>query len=376
MKIGILSQTYYPIKGGIAEHVHATATELRKRGHEATIITANFNRGDEEWSDGVERIGRDLTLPFNGAFVNITIGARLAADFRRLEKKYNFDVLHIHNPPDPVLPIVATLNAKAPIVGTFHTYKPSSLAYKIMQRPLDHRVIQKLRVRIAVSEAAKSFFSKYFTGPWEILPNGVNIERFHPSNAPMPHLAGGPPTILFVGRMDPRKGVNIMLDAFTRLAKDAPDARLVVVGGGILIHHYKRYVPLDLRPRVQFMNYVSWQDLPRYYASADICCFPAYGRESFGIVLAEAMAAGKPMVASDIVGYRAVIDDGKNGLLAKTADAADFARKLKILLDDKDLRRNMGEHGRHKAETHYAWPAIVDKLEGYYRQAISAHREG
>lgn len=386
MNIGIITQTYYPIKGGVAEHVHATAQELRRRGHNVTIITAYFNRGDEEWGDGVERIGRDLTIPFNGAFVNITIGVRLAADIRRLERKYRFDVVHIHNPPDPVLPIVAALNLQAPMIGTFHTYKPSSLGFKLFREAYNRRVIRRLSTRIAVSEAAKAFFGKYFDGPWEVLPNGVDINRFHPGVLPMPWLTDGPqgetrpsggtPTILFVGRMDPRKGVNVMLDAFTRLAADVPDARLVVVGGGVLIYHYKRFVPRDLQHRIHFMNYISNAALPRYYVSADICCFPAYGRESFGIVLAEAMASGKPVVASDIMGYRGVVDNGKNGFLAATGNAADFAHKLKVLLDDPELRRRMGAEGRRKAEAVYAWPAIVDKLEAFYAKAIQGRGKG
>lgn len=375
MKIAILSQTYYPIKGGVAEHVHATAQELRKRGHEVTIITAYFNRGDEEWSNGVERLGRDLTLPFNGAFVNVTVGARLPTDLKRLEAKYNFDVIHLHNPLDPVLPIMAMLHMKAPKVGTFHTYKSSSLGFKIFQSALERKCNQKLGVRIAVSEAAKSFFGKYFKGPWEILPNGVDIERFRPDVEPIPELMDGKRNILFVGRMDPRKGVNVLLDSFTRLAADNPDARLVVVGGGILLHHYKRFVPLALKDRIWFMNYVSVADLPRYYASADVCCFPAYGRESFGIVLAEAMAAGKPFVASDIIGYRDVLEDGKQGLLARKADAGDFAQKITTLLKDKNLREQMGAAGREKAIAQYAWEKITDRLEGYYTQAIRAGKE-
>lgn len=370
MNIGIVTQAYYPIKGGVTEHVHATAEELRKRGHTVTIITAYFNRGDEEWNDGVERIGRDLTLPFNGAFVNLTVGFRLCSDLRRLEQQYRFDVVHIHSPLDPVLGIVAMLNIAAPKVGTFHTYKPTSIGFRLFRGPLERRCNRRLAVRIAVSEAARNFYSRYFQGDWEIVPNGVDIRRFNPSVPPLPELTDGKKNILFVGRMDPRKGVNLLLDAFARIADDAPDTRLVIVGGGVLVHHYRRFVPQWLKDRVAFTYYVSTEQLPRFFASADVCCFPASGRESFGIVLAEAMAAGKAIVASDILGYRGVLDDGTQGFLAEQGNASSLAGKLMLLLKDKSLRERMGRAGREKAETRYSWAAIVDDLERLYRRAI------
>lgn len=376
MKIGIITQAYYPIKGGVTEHVHATAEELRRRGHDVTIITAYFNRGDEEWSDGVERIGRDLTLPINSAFVNVTIGLRLRWDLRRLAEKHQFDLLHIHNPLDPVLPMLSVLTLPMPKVGTFHTSKPSSFGFALFRKPIEQRVNQRLSVRIAVSEAAKQFYGMYFQGPWEIIPNGVDVARFHPEAKPMPRFTDGKPNILFVGRMDPRKGVHIILDAFTRIAERVPESRLLIVGGGILIHHYKRFIPVQFAHRIHFLNYVSREDLPRYYATADICCFPAYGRESFGIVLAEAMASGKPVVASNIPGYAAVMDDGVTGLLAEKGNPKDFSEKLISLLGDSAARQRMGSAGRKKAETLYAWPRIVDQLEEKYLQAIAAPKKG
>jgi len=304
--------------------------------------------------------------------VNLTIGRRLGQDIRRIEREKQFDVVHIHSPLDPVLGIVAMLNIQAPKIGTFHTYRPSSVGFKLWQGPLEKRCNQKLAVRIGVSLAAKKFYGKYFGGEWEIVPNGVDITRFSPEVLPIPELMDGKKNILFVGRMDPRKGVKVIIDAFTQLAGDVPDARLIVVGGGVLIHYYKRFVAKELRDRILFTNYVSTNMLPRYFASADVCCFPASGGESFGIVLVEAMAAGKPIVASDIMGYRGVLDDGIQGFLAEKGNAASFADKLLLLLSDDGLRARMGEAGRKKAKSHYSWVSIVDRLEQLYERARKA----
>ncbi|MBI3963720.1 MAG: glycosyltransferase family 4 protein, partial [Candidatus Kerfeldbacteria bacterium] len=328
MRIGIVTQSYYPIHGGVAEHVHAEAVELERRGHAVTIITAYFNRGDEQFaSPHVERIGMDLTIPIAGAFVNVTIGRHLGDDLRRIVRDRRLDVLHIHQPLDPVLPLVATRAVDLPMVGTFHTYQRRSIYYDIFRWYLGSS-IRRLAERIYVSEASRSYIEHYFPGPYTLIPNGVSLDRFHPGVPTVERFDDDVFTILFVGRMDPRKGIRHLLHAYRIVKRSLPKSRLVIVGGGILQAYYQRMADRLGTPDVFFEGYVTAEQLPRYYASADVFCSPVTGNESFGIVLIEAMASGNAIVGSDIGGYRYVIQHESNGLLVPPANPARLAAAL------------------------------------------------
>lgn len=365
MRIGIVTQSYLPIHGGVAEHVHHTAIELRKRGHMVTVITAYFDRGDENFGDGVIRIGHDLTVPMNGAFVNLTFGARLGAQLKAIERQEKFDVVHIHGPLEPILPIAALRAMQTPIVGTFHSYKEKSGAYQAFGWML-RNANRKIRARIAVSKAAREFISRYFPGDYHIIPNGVDTKRFRPDLVPIPKYDDAIDTVLFVGRMDPRKGLKYLLQAFPTILKECPSTRLVVVGGGFLTGYYRGFVTKEVADRVVFEGFVSGKELPRYYATADIYCSPATANESFGIVLIEAMAAGTPIVASDNIGYSQLLEDGIGGVLVKRKNVPDLARAIIALLKNKQRRKEMGEQGRIKS-LQFSWPSVAERVEAVYK---------
>ncbi len=375
MKIGIVSQSYYPRFGGVTEHVHHTAVELRRRGHDVTIITSRFRGGAVERLPDVERIGYNLLIPFNGAFVDLAVGIRLRSQLRGLLRRHRFDVLHTHAPLVPTLPLIAIETAECPQVGTFHTTGGPSRLLELFRRPLEHR-LQRLDARIAVSETAREYAARYFPGTYHIIPNGVDTDRFHPGVAPFE--AWRDPArvnVLFVGRLDPRKGVHLLLDAMPEVVRrTAGRARLLVVGDSYLRSKYEAAVPAALRDHVRFFGHVPAADLPRWYATGDIFVSPASGNESFGIVLVEAMAAGRTVLASDIPGYRSVVIPDENGVVFPPGDREALAAALVALVQDPERRAALAARGRARA-FEFAWPRVTDRIEALYRDAI-AHRHG
>jgi phosphatidylinositol alpha-mannosyltransferase len=369
MRIGIVTQAYFPIHGGVTEHVHHTAIELEKRGHEVTIITANFNRDDKQY-DGqrVRRVGFDVTIPANGAFCNVTFGFRLADQLRELEREKKFDIVHIHSPVDPILPLIATKTFSAPKVGTFHTYMDSSLGFEIMQH-FTMKIFQRLAGRIAVSSAASEFFNRYFPGEYRVIPNGVDTDRFHSNVSQLEKYRDGSLNILFVGRLDPRKGLKYLLKAMPIVLAAVPKARLIVVGGGALREYYRTFVTDDIRDRVIFEGFVPATVLPSYFATADLFIAPATAGESFGIVLLEAMASGVPIIASNIIGYNTVLNDGREGFLVTKEQPLRLAEKIIELLRDTELRKRLGNQGIQTA-SQYSWPKVTDRIEAYYHEVL------
>ena len=369
MKIGIVSQSYYPRYGGVTEHVHALAAELRKRGHEVTIITSFFRRGEKGFRDGVLRIGWNILVPFNRAFVDFTIGFSLKRRLKNAIRDLDLDIVHVHCPMAPTLPIFAVQVSDRPTVGTFHS-TGGRTAIQDLFKPMVVGVMERLDARIAVSSTAQTTAEIYHPGPYHVIPNGVDVERFHPLVAPFPEWRDPAFTnILFVGRLDPRKGVQDLVAAMPEVVQRTDGrARLLVVGDSYLRPQIMAGVPNAVREHVHFLGHVPSEDLPRWYATGDIFCSPATGNESFGIVLVEAMAAGKAVVCSDIPGYRTVVTPGKDAAVFPPGDVSALARTLSQLVEDPDRRGRIAENGRQRA-LEFAWPTVVDRIEKVYREA-------
>lgn len=370
MRIGIVSQSYYPRYGGVTEHVHHTAVELRRRGHQVTIVTSRFRRGEAPSDCEVERIGYNLLIPFNGAFVDLAVGIRLRRQFRGLLRRHRFDLVHTHAPLVPTLPLIAVETAECPQVGTFHTTSGPSRLIEAFRGPLARRMA-RLDARIAVSETARDFVAQYFPGDYVVIPNGVDTDRFHPDVAPFAEWRDpARVNLLFVGRLDPRKGVQVLLDAMPEVvARTRGRARLLVVGDSYLRRRFEASVAPATREHVRFLGHVSSRDLPRWYATGDVFVSPALGHESFGIVLAEGMAAGRAVVASDIPGYRSVVQPGVNGLVSPPGDVAALADTLAGLVEDAGRRAELARQGRTRA-LEFAWPRVTDRIEAVYRDVL------
>jgi phosphatidylinositol alpha-mannosyltransferase len=371
MKVGIVSQSYYPRYGGVTEHVHHLAAELQDRGHAVTVITGQPGGADGvHASYGVERVGRNLLVPFNRAFVDLTVGFGLRRRVRRLLAAGDFDVLHLHNPLAPTLPLLALEEASCPRIGTFHGTLGRSLIQDAFQRPLAARAA-RLDARIAVSRSAEAASRLYFPGRYEVIPNGVDVDRFHPEHAPFERWRDPARiNLLFVGRLDPRKGLPYLLSAMPRVVEHTQGrVRLLIVGDSYLRARFERGIPRPLRPHIHFLGHVPRADLPRWYATGDIFVSPASGNESFGIVLLEAMAAGIPVVATDIPGYRAVIEPGENAEAFPPGNVAALSRTLCRLIDDPARRALLARRGRARA-MEFAWPRVVDRIEQVYRGTL------
>lgn len=368
MRIALVTQPYYPQNGGVSEAVHHTALELRRLGHEVDVVTSRF-RTHRESADGVLRIGRNILLPHLGALANVNAGLTLRRDMDRIYRRGEYDVVHVHEPLSPTLPLVAIERAPADavVVGTFHASSRRGVGYRVA-RPFLRRYSERLDGRIAVSHAARRFVSRYFDEDYKVVPNGVDPARFHPRVPPLDGMESDRPTLLFVGRFVPRKGGQILFKALPRIRERIPDVRVLVVGDGPLEGWYRTLARAS-GAEVRFLGSLPAREIPRAYRTADLFVAPSTGQESFGIVHLEAMACGVPIVASDIEGYREVLDAGREAVLFPNRDPAALADAAVRVLQEPRLARSMAAAGRAKAERH-AWSGIARELEALYLDLV------
>ena len=364
MNIGVVTHAYYPHFGGVTENVSGAARALRQLGHRVLIITAEA-RGAEPEPD-VIRVGQQRLVPWNGASVNFTYGARLEARLRAIYREARLDLIHIHCPLSPMLPLAGLRAADGwPVLGMFHATARSNLGYQLFQ-PYLRREFARLTIATAVSEPAREFVARYFPGTYHLVPNGVDLERFALER---PVLAGGPPTILALGRLDPRKGIEHLIDALPALTRIVGPVRLVVAGDGPRRPFLVRRAAERAPGMVEFRGAVPRAETPALYAMADCLCAPATRNESFGIVLLEAMASGRPVVATDLSGYRRVVTNGGTGWLVPPGDPAALAQALARVLADPERARAMGQAGRERAQR-FSWPRVTERLVALYERAL------
>jgi phosphatidyl-myo-inositol alpha-mannosyltransferase len=362
LKIGIVSPYGYPHPGGVNEHVRFTYEAMRRMGHDVWIITSKYGRQRE--SEGhLIRLGTGWAAPANGSVGRVTLGMNFKRQTREVLDEHRFDILHFHEPLVPFLS-PAMLDASDTVnIGTFHAFGGFSPSYWVGAK-FAGWLANKLDGRIAVSGAARHFINRYFPGEYRIIPNGVDLEKFQQAE-PYEELRDGTLNILFVGRLEERKGLTYLLQGYHRLRKRRVDARLLVIGSGPKLREYRRFVGLRGIRDVEFLGRVSDEQKVRYFASADIYCAPNTGQESFGIVLLEAMAAGVPIVASDIHGFKRVVERNVQGLLVEPRNPRALAAALYALGRDADLRHEMGEAGRVRAPE-FSWDRVTEQIVDFY----------
>ncbi len=369
MKIGIVSPYAYPRPGGANSYIREQYEQLRELGHEVRIITAPW--GDDPPAQDVIQIGQALAVPYNGSIGRITLSLRLEWLVSRMLKRERFDVIHHHEPLVPFLSMQILDRAKCPNVATFHAFGGFSLSYWL-GRPFGELYMNKLDARICVSSAAKHYVSRYFPGEYRVIPNGVDVERFSTAR-PFPEYRDGKVNILFLGRAEKRKGAMYLLRAYAALKKSYPETRLIVASAGQQVGEMRRFVRTEHLGDVLFAGRVSDEDKARFLRTADIFCAPSTGQESFGIVLLEAMAAGLAVVASDIHGYKKVVQRNVTGLLVEPKDPDALCQAMARLIDDPALRERLGRAGAERAQE-FDWAHVTRQLVEVYEEVVGRAR--
>ena len=368
MRIGLVSPYDFAYPGGVAEHIQHLAAEFRKVGHEVHIIAPSSADPATLEEDGyLHRVGRVVPVPTNGSVARIELSVAWW-QVKRLLKQLQLEIIHLHEPMMPALPLTVLQHSKATNIGTFHAYQRSNLRY-LYAKPLIKPFFKKLHGLIAVSRPARDFVAERLPGDYRIIPNGVDLERFAGPVAPLPELNDGRLNVLFVGRLDKRKGLKYLLRAWAYVRRQFKTARLIVVGDGRPRQGYERYTASQGWDEVFFAGYVSDEELVRYFHSCHVFCAPSTGQESFGIVLLEAMAAARPIVASRIPGYAEVVTDEVEGLLVEPKHEPELATALARLLADPVARERMGQAGRRKAEN-YRWEKVAAEVLAYYDEVL------
>ena len=371
MKIALVSPYDFAYPGGVCNHIFCLEQQFTQKGHEVKII-APASKFVPTFGDRFIPIGKPRSVPVSGSIARITLSPWLSSRIKTVLDHEHFDICHLHEPLMPMLCTTVLRLSNAPNVGTFHAFggKPWYSFGTPIGKLILKKWFHKLDGKIAVSQPAREYVNKYFPGDYTIIPNGVDTRHFSPDVSPMEEFIDGKLNILFIGRLEKRKGLDYLLEAYKRVKPEMPNSRLIVVGPGIRLRNkYEKRVRRNGLKDVVFVGYASFRDLPRYYKTADIVCCPAIGWESFGIVLIEAMAVGKPIVASNIEGYASVLSDGVEGLLVPPKNVEKLAEALISLMSDESLRHQLGANGWHRA-TEYSWESVAQRVLDYYVRVL------
>ncbi len=367
LRIALVAEDYYPQLGGVPEHVHHLARELDRLGHNTTIVTSKMRGHHEEEHADVRRVGTSLVIYANGGVARVTVGWQLTARLEALFRAERFDLVHVHGGLHPTLGLVApraAWRANIPVVATFHSWFPRSIGYRLLRRPFQ-RILDRHAATIAVSAAARDAMSRYFTAPWEIIPNGVDTTFFRPGmNGDSRQFEIRQPRLLWLGRIEPRNDLSTILTAMPQILERHPGAHLTVVGDGpwrARMEHAARH----LGGAVRFAGYANG-DRPGYYRGADVYMCSTT-RASFGVTLLEAMACGTPLVVSDLPAFR---DVAGHAVFARPRDAGGWAEAVSGLIGDPDRREVMTQTGRVIAER-YSWARIAQRVLEVYRRVLA-----
>ncbi len=373
MKVALVSPYDWNTPGGVNNHVAHLAEELRSRGHEVHVIAPSSKKVEDPF---VHIIGRPIPVAASGSVVRIPLNPRLGKRVSELLRREQFDVVHIHEPLMPVLPIQVLRNSRSANprvvnVGTFHARKDGGNRLYAYGRRLLKRWFREIDGKIAVSPPAAQYVSRYFPGFYNIIPNGIDVEHWADRRHEPVAAFEGPMNILYAGRAEKRKGLGTLLRAFGVVNARIPDTRLIVVGPDSRARRrYEAMVERSGQRGVFFVPEQPYDKLPRYHRTAQIFCSPALGNESQGYVLLEAMAAGLPVVASNIDGYASVITHGVDGLLVRPKDTMALADALTALVRDAAMRERLATQGRVRVEE-FSWPRVGQQVESYYERLVN-----
>jgi phosphatidylinositol alpha-mannosyltransferase len=386
VRVALVSPYDLDVVGGVQSHVTALAAALRALGDDVLVVGPGGHDGPDgaDGSDrsardgaGTVRVGGSVRVPANGSRAPVALAPRAVTRTRAALAGFRPDVVQVHEPAVPVVGPAAVLGTSAPIVLTFHAAAEGGTLPRLarLARPVGRALVRRAAALTAVSAEAAAFHARALgldPDRFTIVPNGVDAARFG-AHRQAPGAGADGPTLLFVGRLEPRKGADLALEAFARLASDRPALRLRVVGAGPAGRALAGRVadlPPDVAARVELLGAVTQADLPRIMAAADVALVPSRGGESFGIILLELMAAGTAIVASDLAGYRAVARSGREAVLVPPGDAAALAAAAARLLDDRAAAAALVAAGRDRSEE-YAWPRVAARVRAILAAAAA-----
>jgi len=360
MRIGMVCPYSFDVPGGVQSHVRQLAEVLRDRGQDVSVLAPSSPH--VELPEYVVSAGRAVPIPYNGSVARLQISPAVSGKIRRWLTDGDFDVLHLHEPNAPSVSMWALRIAEGPIVATFHTSTTKSLMLSMfggLLQPMHEKIIG----RIAVSDLARRWQMEALGSDAVEIPNGVDVGAM----ASAPLLDGYPrpaKTVLFLGRYDePRKGMAVLIGALPSLVERFPGLQVLIVGRGN--EDELRSKAGDLAAHLCFLGLVDDAAKASAMRSADVYCAPNLGGESFGIVLVEAMAAGTPVVASDLHAFRRVLRDGEAGRLVAIDDSAALAEGLIAVLDDESLAQRYAAAGA-EAVRRYDWPVVANQIMRVY----------
>ena len=366
MRVGLVCPYPWDVPGGVQAHVHDLAGVLVARGHAVGVLAPA--RSPSSVPRHVFPAGRPVAVPYNGAVARVTLGPSSAIRVRRWLREGDFDLLHVHEPSAPSVGLLASYAAAVPVVATFHASAARARWYTAAWSLLAP-AFEKMDARIAVSEAARRTLLETVGVDAVVIPNGLHVAAFAGAAPFPPGPAGsarpGEQVVGFLGRLDePRKGLAVLVDAMGPLMERRPGLRLLLAGPGDAAPLLGR-LPAAVRPRAVALGRVSEQDKARFLASCTVLAAPGTGGESFGIVLVEAMAAGTPLLASDLDGFRAVTGDGTAARLVRRGDVAHARDRLRDLLDDDAERERLAAAGP-VAAARFDWDVVARQVLEVY----------
>lgn len=363
MRIGMVCPYSFAVPGGVQAHVRALGQALRASGHTVAVLAPSAHG---ETGELVTSVGRAFAVPYNGSVARLAFGPRVDARVRRWLEQHEFDVLHLHEPAAPSVSLLALARARGPVVATFHAGPQRSLALRAAA-PVLRPMLEKVTARIAVSDRARTVQAEHLGVDAVEIGNGVDVPLFSGPRA------GDGLTIGFAGRFgERRKGFRVLLAAMRELLAETDKLRLLVVGGGD-VRAARRMAGPELAERIEFLGVVDEPAKAEALRRMDVFCAPQLGGESFGMVLVEAMAAGTPVIASELEAFRAVA--GGAAEFVPPGDPLALAERLRTLLPDARQRARLGDAGRQRAAV-FDWPVVAAAVERVYDTAIAAHPVG
>lgn len=379
LRIALVSEFFYPTLGGIQDHLRYFARELIARGHRPAIITPHvFGAGEfHNWwpRDLPASVHRatGYSLPFfvNGSLGRTATGWRVGHRLERLLTPERFDLVHLHSPINGTLPILALASSSVPVVGTFHTSFGSSASLAVL-KSLAQKQIDALSAVIAVSPISLASIRQYLDLDATLIPNGIDVDQFRPwwegEDDRLAEYRDGRINIFFIGRPDPRNGLDAVIRAFARVYRQDPRTRLMIAGDGELMQHYRQMVDALLPAgAVVFLGAVR-DERPQLYRTADIHVFTVE-RAAFSVTLLEGMASGLPIITTSWKGHEYMGQAGTHFVTVPFEDDRAIEQQLLAYINDPTERRAMGERARAHALS-FRWSAIADRILDVYQQVL------